>query len=194
MLTSVPLTCFADLTGPISSLQRLRRETRARDLVYGDVAFPYDELLDDPVLVKSDGWPTYHLANVVDDAEMGVTHVLRGEEWLPSLPLHLALYEALEWAPPRFAHLPLLVNPDGSKLSKRHADVHVESYRARGIEPEALVNFVGLMGFNWHGLGDGNSGNRDNKDGDGVGDGSEVFTMADMIDGVSVSCSRLNAR
>ncbi|GAA5898429.1 hypothetical protein JCM6882_007773 [Rhodosporidiobolus microsporus] len=103
--------------------------------------------LEDFVLRKSDGLPTYHFANVVDDWEMGVTHVLRGEEWLPSTPKHLQLYDALELPRPEFAHLPLLVNPDGSKLSKRTGDVSVEQYIDKGYEPEALLNFVALMGW-----------------------------------------------
>lgn len=120
------------------------------DAVYGHVNIPYDRQSEDPIIIKSDGWPTYHLANIVDDMEMGITHVFRGEEWLPSMPIHLGLYRAIGASPPQFVHLPLLINPDGSKLSKRHADVHVESYRAAGYEPEALINFVALMGFNWH--------------------------------------------
>jgi glutamyl-tRNA synthetase len=111
-----------------------------RDLVYGDVQFPTLTTPDDFVLLKSDGWPTYHLANVVDDHNMEISHVLRGEvrhmcyqpdkqEWLPSVPKHHALYKALSWTPPSFAHLPLLINADGTKLSKRTGDVQVEQYR-----------------------------------------------------------------
>ncbi|PWN31736.1 Glutamyl/glutaminyl-tRNA synthetase, partial [Meira miltonrushii] len=140
-------------------------DTSFDDAVYGHLKFPYDRRLEDPIIVKSDGWPTYHLANVVDDTEMGITHVFRGEEWLPSMPTHLKLYEALATAPPQFVHLPLLINPDGSKLSKRDAVVHVESYREAGYDPEALINFVALMGFNWH-LPDSRS---------------EVFSMEEMI-------------
>lgn len=152
-------------------LNRPAHTTTFDDAVYGTLRFPYDKGHEDPILVKSDGWPTYHLANVVDDAEMGITHVLRGEEWLPSMPIHLALYDALDIVPPRFVHLPLLINPDGSKLSKRHADVHVQSYRQSGYEPEAMLNFVALMGFNWHreALSDADSGT------------SEVFSMDEMI-------------
>ena len=122
------------------------------DLVRGDVSFSSDEV-DDAVLVKSDGLPTYHLANVVDDAAMAITTVVRGEEWLPSVPKHLLLYAALGLAPPRMAHLPLILAPSGGKLSKRNADkagipVSVRDYRALGYEPEALVNFLGLLGWN----------------------------------------------
>ncbi|CEQ42409.1 SPOSA6832_04207 [Sporobolomyces salmonicolor] len=116
------------------------------DLIYDPIQ--YDSLpLEDFVLRKSDGLPTYHFANVVDDHEMGITHVLRGEEWLPSTPKHLQLYDALNLERPQFAHLPLLINPDGSKLSKRAGDVKVEDYIAKGYEPEALLNFVALMGW-----------------------------------------------
>jgi nondiscriminating glutamyl-tRNA synthetase len=104
--------------------------------------------IDDQVLLKSDGFPTYHLANVVDDHEFGVTHVIRGEEWLSSTPKHLLLYEAFGWNPPEYAHLPLLLNADRSKLSKRQGDVSVEEYRKKGYLPEALVNFVALLGWN----------------------------------------------
>lgn len=97
------------------------------DLVYDTIH--YSNLpIEDFVLRKSDGLPTYHFANVVDDHEMGVTHVLRGEEWMPSTPKHLALYKSLGIEPPLFAHMPLLINPDGSKLSKRAGDVRVEDY------------------------------------------------------------------
>ena len=122
------------------------------DLVRGDVAFQTDSV-DDQVLVKSDGLPTYHLANVVDDAAMAITHVIRGEEWLSSVPKHLLLYEALGYAPPQMAHLPLILAPSGGKLSKRNAEtlgipVSVQQYRAAGYEPEALVGFLGLLGWN----------------------------------------------
>jgi glutamyl-tRNA synthetase len=102
---------------------------------------------DDPVLMKSDGYPTYHFANVVDDHLMKITHVIRGSEWMSSTPLHVALYSAFEWNPPSFGHVPLLVNADGQKLSKRHFDLDVSSFRNRGIYPEALVNFAALLGW-----------------------------------------------
>jgi glutamyl-tRNA synthetase len=117
------------------------------DLVRGKVEI-HSDMLDDQILLKSDGYPTYHLANVVDDHLMGVTHVIRGEEWLPSTPKHVLLYEFFRWTLPKFAHLPLLLNPDRSKLSKRQGDVAVEDYRARGYLPEALLNFVALLGWN----------------------------------------------
>lgn len=117
------------------------------DLGRGRVQFSSD-LLDDQVLLKSDGFPTYHLANVVDDHLMEISHVIRGEEWLSSTPKHVLLYQYFGWNPPVFAHLPLLLNPDKSKLSKRQGDVAVEEYRAKGYFPEALVNFVALLGWN----------------------------------------------
>ncbi len=104
--------------------------------------------IDDQVLIKGDGYPTYHLANVVDDHLMKITHVVRGEEWLSSTPKHVLLYDFFGWEKPIFAHLPLLLNPDRSKLSKRQGDVAVEDYRAKGYFKEALVNFVSLLGWN----------------------------------------------
>lgn len=121
--------------------------TAFEDAIRGQVSFQ-NQLIDDQVLVKSDGFPTYHLANVVDDHRMEITHVIRGEEWLPSTPKHLLLYAAFGWTAPQFAHLPLLLNADRSKLSKRQGDVAVEDYAAKGYLPEAIVNFVALLGWN----------------------------------------------
>ncbi|KAB5593550.1 Glutamyl-tRNA synthetase [Ceratobasidium theobromae] len=119
------------------------------DLVFGEsVQHTHASLPTDPILLKSDQFPTYHLASVVDDHEMEITHVLRGEEWLPSLPLHLDLYSALRLQPPRFGHLPLLLNPDGTKMSKRKGDVRVLDYIEKGWEPEAIVNWLALAGWN----------------------------------------------
>ncbi len=117
------------------------------DAVRGRVEFSSD-IIDDQVLLKSDGYPTYHLANVVDDHLMGISHVIRGEEWLSSTPKHVLLYRFFGWDLPVFAHLPLLLNPDKSKLSKRQGDVAVEDYRRNGYLPEALVNFVAFLGWN----------------------------------------------
>lgn len=118
------------------------------DTVRGEVTFNSD-IVDDQVLIKSDGYPTYHLANVVDDHYMKITHVIRGEEWLPSTPKHIILYDYFGWEKPVFAHLPLLLNPDKSKLSKRQGDVAVEDYRSKGYLQEALINFVALLGWNF---------------------------------------------
>jgi glutamyl-tRNA synthetase len=117
------------------------------DLVRGRVEFSTEQI-DDQVLLKSDGYPTYHLANVVDDHLMRISHVIRGEEWLSSTPKHVLLYRYFGWDLPAFAHLPLLLNPDKSKLSKRQGDVAVEEYRRRGYLKEALVNFVAFLGWN----------------------------------------------
>jgi len=130
------------------------------DLIRGRVEFSSD-LVDDQVILKSDGFPTYHLAVVVDDHAMGITHVLRGEEWLSSAPKHLLLYRYLGWEPPRFAHVPLILNPDRSKLSKRQGDVDVDEYRRKGYFPEALVNFVAFLGWN-------------------PGDDRELFTLEEL--------------
>lgn len=136
------------------------------DIVRKKVAFDLTTV-DDQVLIKGDGFPTYHMANVVDDHLMQITHVIRGEEWLPSMPKHLLLYQALGWEPPRFAHLPLLLNKDRSKLSKRQGHVAVDAYQREGYLPQALVNFVALMG--WHAQSD-----------------QEVFTVEELIQAFSL--------
>lgn len=122
-------------------------QTVVNDIVYGTIIYD-NKVLDDQVIIKSDGFPTYHLAVVVDDHLMKVTHVIRGDEWLPSTPKHLLIYQALGWEPTQFAHLPLILNPDKSKLSKRHGDSAVEECLKKGYLPEALINFVALLGWN----------------------------------------------
>lgn len=122
-------------------------EIRFNDLVRGEVVFAARDI-DDQILLKSDGYPTYHLANIVDDHLMEITHVIRGEEWLPSTPKHCILYDAFGWEKPKFAHLPLLLNPDKTKMSKRHGDVFVEDFKNKGFFAEALVNFIALCGWN----------------------------------------------
>ncbi len=122
-------------------------ETYFTDVVRGPIRIDNAEV-DDQVLLKTDGFPTYHLANVVDDHLMEITHVIRAEEWISSTPKHVILYKAFGWTAPEFAHLPLLLNPDRSKLSKRQGDVAAEDYLAKGYLADALVNFVALMGFN----------------------------------------------
>ena len=122
-------------------------EVRFTDLVRDEVVFQSSDL-DDYVLMKSDGFPTYQLANVVDDHLMNITHVLRGEEWLPSLPKNLLLYKAFAWTPPHFAHLPFILGADGRhKLSKRDGDVAVIEYRAKGYLPDALFNMLAMIGW-----------------------------------------------
>lgn len=117
------------------------------DAIRGDVSFDWKQI-DDQVILKGDGMPTYHLAATCDDHDMRISHVIRGEEWLASTPKHLFIYDAFGWEPPQFAHLPLLLNSDKTKLSKRQGDVAVEDYLKKGILPEALVNFVALLGWN----------------------------------------------
>jgi len=119
-----------------------------RDHLRGEIHKEW-ELVDDQVILKSDGFPTYHLANVVDDHLMGITHVIRGEEWINSVPKHLLLYEYFGWQPPVFCHLPLLRNndPAKSKLSKRKNPTSINYYRRAGFLPEAMLNFMGLMGW-----------------------------------------------
>uniref|UniRef100_A0AAV1UZL3 glutamate--tRNA ligase n=1 Tax=Peronospora matthiolae TaxID=2874970 RepID=A0AAV1UZL3_9STRA len=122
-------------------------KTTVKDLLRGYIQFVHAGI-DDQVLMKSDGYPTYHLANVVDDHAMRITHVIRGEEWLPSTPKHVILYKALGYEAPAWAHLGLLLNGDRSKLSKRQGDVAVEAFRDKGFLPSGLVNFVALLGWN----------------------------------------------
>lgn len=117
------------------------------DVVRGHVEMDASQS-DDQVLIKSDGFPTYHLAATVDDHYMRISHVIRGEEWLSSTPKHIWLYQCFGWQPPKWVHLPLILNSDRSKLSKRMNDVSVESYLEKGYLPEALLNFVALLG--WH--------------------------------------------
>jgi glutamyl-tRNA synthetase len=117
-----------------------------RDLLRGELSFD-NGLIDDQVLIKSDGFPTYHLANVVDDHLMGITHVIRAEEWISSLPKHVQLYRAFGWEQPAFCHLPLLRNADRSKISKRKNPVSLNFYRRAGYLPEAMLNYLALMGW-----------------------------------------------
>ena len=116
------------------------------DLIRDKVAWR-SELLDDFVILKSDGFPTYHLANVLDDHLMEISHVLRAEEWLSSAPRHLKLYQALGYKPPLFGHLPMILGPDRSKLSKRHGAASVLEYREMGCLPQAMINFMALLGW-----------------------------------------------
>lgn len=130
------------------------------DMVRGKVEFQ-NELIDDQILMKSDGFPTYHFAVVVDDHHMGVTHVIRGEEWVSSVPKHITLYNAFGWELPTFGHLSLLVNEQKQKLSKRHGDVSVQDFKDKGYLPEALINFIAFLGWN-------------------PGDERELFTLAEL--------------
>jgi len=123
------------------------------DLVRGKIEFK-NELLDDQILMKSDDYPTYNFANVIDDHLMEISHVMRGEEYISSTPKYIQLYQNFNWSVPKFAHLPLLLNPDKTKLSKRQGDVAVEDYIKNGYLKEAIINFVVLLGWN---LGDGST-------------------------------------
>ena len=117
------------------------------DLVHGKIKVE-NRTLDDGILLKSDGYPVYNFANVIDDHEMGITHAIRGEEFIPSTPKHILLYRAFGWSVPRFAHLPLLLDKNRKKLSKRFGDVAVREYVEKGYLKEALLNFVALLGWN----------------------------------------------
>jgi glutamyl-tRNA synthetase len=150
------------------------RKFEVEDEIRGHVVFDSKEV-DDQVLLKSDGYPTYHLANVVDDHLMEITHVIRGEEWLSSVPKHLLLYEYFGWQPPRMAHLPLIFNPDGSKMSKRDiqsletlpagkVDPDVASYIKKGYEKAAILNSIALLGWN-----------------PGEGDDRQVFSLEELV-------------
>ena len=124
----------------------LSGETQVDDLVRGRVSWSNDTQ-EDFVIIKSDGFPTYHLASVVDDHAMDITHVMRAEEWLPSVPRHVRLYESLGYEPPLFAHLPMIHGPDHSKLSKRHGAAALLEYRDMGYLPHAMINFMALLGW-----------------------------------------------
>ncbi len=133
-----------------------------KDQLRGDISIDASQV-DDQVLLKSDGLPTYHLANVVDDHLMEISHVIRAEEWISSTPKHVLLYQAFDWEPPLFFHMPLLRNADKSKISKRKNPVSINYYRDAGILPKALLNFLALMGWSF-------------------GDDREKFTLAEMIE------------
>jgi len=169
------------------------REIVMHDLIRGEVKVQTNTL-DDKVLFKSDGMPTYHLANIVDDHLMQISHVIRGEEWLPSMPLHAMLYEAFGWEAPQFAHLPLLLKPDGNgKLSKRDGDRlgfpvfpmywvdpktgdTAMGYKQSGYYPEAFINMLALLGWN-------------------PGTEQEIFTMDELIQAFSLErCSKSGAK
>ncbi len=136
-------------------------ETVFVDRLRGEVKFDNAQI-DDQVLLKSDGFPTYHLANVVDDHLMGITHVIRAEEWISSTPKHVLLYQAFGWQAPEWVHMPLLRNADKSKISKRKNPVSIDYYRDAGFLPEALLNFLGMMGWS-------------------IGGDREKFTLDEMV-------------
>ena len=120
--------------------------TTFRDLIRGEIAWE-NRLLDDFIILKSDGYPTYHFAHAVDDHAMAITHVTRGDEWISSTPRHIRLFAALGWEPPAYVHTPVILGPDGSKLSKRHGAQPVLAYAAEGCLPEALLNLLAITGW-----------------------------------------------
>ncbi len=124
-------------------------QTSFHDVLYGTITVE-NQTLDDLILLKSDGFPTYHLGVVVDDHLMEISHIMRGDEWLPSVPKHILLYNAFDWEIPVFAHLPLILAPDGKgKLSKRHGGVEVRDFRQQGYLPEAMVNYLARVGWSY---------------------------------------------
>ncbi|HQE92498.1 MAG TPA: glutamate--tRNA ligase [Anaerolineae bacterium] len=137
--------------------------TVMHDILRGDITFE-NRLIDDQVLLKSDGYPTYHLAVVVDDHMMGITHVMRGDDWISSEPKRLLLYAAFGWEPPIYAHVPLVLGMDGKKLGKRHGAVSIDEFRRQGYLPEAVFNFLALLGWS-----------------PGAGEEQEIFTREELI-------------
>jgi glutamyl-tRNA synthetase len=144
----------------------LEGRTRFRDLIFGEVVFE-NSTIDDFVLLKSDGYPTYHLANVVDDNAMKISHVIRAEEWISSTPRHMLLYRALGLEPPGFVHHPMILGPDRAKLSKRHGAVSILEYREQGYLPETMFNFLALIGWS-------------------LDDKTEILTRKELVDNFSL--------
>lgn len=127
----------------------LEGKTELVDLLLGRTGRKNKDISPDPVILKADGFPTYHLANVIDDHMMGITHIMRAQEWIPSGPLHVRIYQAFGWTPPQYCHLPMVMGKDGQKLSKRHGATAVSEFREAGYLPEALINFVSLLGWSY---------------------------------------------
>jgi glutamyl-tRNA synthetase len=138
--------------------------TTVHDSLRGDIIFE-NRLIDDQVLLKSDGFPTYHLAVVVDDHTMGITHIMRGDDWISSTPKRVLLYQALGWKPPIYAHVPLVLGTDGKKLSKRHGAVSIADFRKQGYLPDALFNFLALLGWS-----------------PGEGEEQEIFSREELLE------------
>lgn len=161
-------------TKDLPHVVRLRMPSADRRISFIDHVFGHishqSGTMEDAVLIKADGYPTYHFANVIDDHESRINLVMRGSEWIPSTPLHLILYEVLGWEKPKFAHLPLLIRQDGTKLSKRHADINVGHLRQEGFLPEALLNFVAFLGWT-----------------PSNGIASEIMNMAELIQAFEIS-------
>lgn len=127
----------------------LEGETKFHDHLLGDIVWKNEDISPDPVLLKSDGFPTYHLANIVDDHFMKVSHVMRAQEWIPSTPLHCQMYRSFGWEHPDFCHLPMVNGSDGKKLSKRHGATSLNEFRARGYLPQAIINYVAMLGCSY---------------------------------------------
>lgn len=139
----------------------LEGSTAFDDMLLGRIEWKNEDISPDPVLIKSDGFPTYHLANVVDDHLMGITHVLRAQEWIPSAPLHKIMYDAFGWELPAICHLPMVLGQDGHKLSKRHGATSVDEFRKSGYLPAALINYVAHLGCSYE-------------------DGRDIFTLGEL--------------
>jgi len=123
--------------------------TSFHDELLGDIERANRDINPDPVLLKTDGFPTYHLANVIDDHLMEITHILRAQEWVPTVPIHVLLYRAFGWEPPAFCHLPMVMGADGQKLSKRHGSTSIRDFRREGYLPEAMINMISLLGWSY---------------------------------------------
>ncbi|HAY33919.1 MAG TPA: glutamate--tRNA ligase [Ignavibacteria bacterium] len=143
-------------------------EVKFEDLIKGVIKIETN-IIDDQILLKSDGFPTYHLANVIDDHLMEITLIIRGEEWITSVPKHILIYKALGWDVPAMAHVPLILNPDKTKLSKRQGDVAVEDYLKKGYLKDALINFIAMLGWN-----------------PGEGEENEFFSMEELSEKFSL--------
>jgi len=145
----------------------LTGETKFHDHLLGDIVWKNEDISPDPVLLKSDGFPTYHLANIVDDHFMKITHVMRAQEWIPSTPLHVQMYRAFGWEHPEFCHLPMVNGSDGKKLSKRHGSTSLNEFRARGYLPQAIINYVALLGCSYE-------------------DGKDMYTLDELCKGFKI--------
>ncbi|MGL4981894.1 MAG: glutamate--tRNA ligase [Treponemataceae bacterium] len=123
--------------------------TKFTDALLGEIEWKNEDISPDPVLLKSDGFPTYHLANIIDDHLMKISHVMRAQEWIPSTPMHVILYKAFGWEHPQFCHLPMVMGQDGQKLSKRHGATSVNEFRNNGYLPKALINYIAMLGCSY---------------------------------------------
>jgi biotin transporter BioY len=143
------------LKNPKNEKQDIKKIIKATVLGYaliwllGDISWKNSDMSPDPVLLKTDGFPTYHLANVVDDHYMQISHVMRAQEWIPSTPLHVRMYHSFGWEAPVFCHLPMVNGSDGQKLSKRHGATNMNEFRSRGYLPQAIINYVAMLGCSY---------------------------------------------